>query len=164
MINPGEDITADFLNSLPPQAGVCALQTVNSTTQAPVNNCSFPVVSGGTYLVIANLWLDANSGGSAEFKWTGPSASLVLMQWDFTLINTGSSTTGSTDASATTGYNTGFLVSNTFGTNRYRATGWATFTFSAAGTLALVVANGAGASDTFNIIPGSRVTVLQQQV
>lgn len=158
----GQRLTAAELNAVTPQTGyVPTTQTVNSTSQVQVAGCAFPV-NAETYAVRVVLFLDCNNGGQAEMKFTGPAASLVTMQWSFALLGTGSSTIGETDVSATTGYNTGFLLSNTFSTNRFRAIGEATFTFTAAGTLALAIANGSGASDTFNIIPGSRMDIQQQ--
>jgi hypothetical protein len=160
----GSTATAAGIDSLAPQIGVSAGQTVNSTTPVGVTGMSFPVAAA-TYLVACWFVIDANSGGQARFRFTGPAASLTLM--GITTLQQGTLTYNPNGQTSNgTGYNTGDIdapVSGTFATAFHIVQIWATFTFTAPGTLALECANAAGASDTFEIYPGSQMSVLQQQ-
>lgn len=156
----GSAATAAAVDSLTPQIGISAGQTINSTTPAVISGFSFPVAAT-TYIVTAHVVIDANSGGTGEFRWTGPTTSLTLM----TLIcyQAATSTADPTTVeSNSTGYNSGFLTTQAFGTTFYVCDLECTFTFSAAGTLALECANTTGSSNPFIVYPGSRVSVQQQ--
>jgi hypothetical protein len=157
----GSAITAQALDGLAVQFAVSAGQSIASTTPAAVSGFSFPVVVG-TYIARAHLVIDANSGGTAEFRWTGPTASLVLLSLEcqptatldgYQVANTSNGT----------GYNTGFIDSQLFSTAFYVCNLEAVLTFTAAGTLALEAANLAGASDTWEIYAGSYMSVILQQ-
>jgi hypothetical protein len=155
----GSAITAQALDSLAPQIAVSAGQSIVSTTPAAISGLSFPVAAA-TYDVYAWILIDANSGSGAHFRWTGPTASLTIMDID-TVQMAGASPTQETQSSNGDGYNTGDLDSMSFATDFYRSILTATFVFSAAGTLALQVANVAGASPTFSVYVGSKLRVQQ---
>jgi hypothetical protein len=161
-IQPGQPITAAFLNSLAPQISVVPGQTISSTSPAGVGSVSFPVVNGTTYIGYAWLTLDANSGGTAEFRWTGPATPTQLGMGILTQqLNTADAYQQGTTESAT-GYNSGFLDTPTLATTLYIVQLWIIIEPSASGTLALICANAAGGSDTFSL--GLGYVSLQQQL
>jgi hypothetical protein len=156
----GERLTAAALNAALPQSAIVASsQTISSTSPAVISGFSFPV-SAGSYFATVWCILDAASGGTGKFRFTGPTASMTIMgimtQQMATLdaYQSGSTSNGS-------GYNTGDIDTPTLATAFYITQLWGTFVFSDPGTLALEVANGAGASDTFEIYTGSWMQVQQ---
>ena len=160
----GQRLTAAALNSvIPATAFLAANQTVNSTTPAAVSGFAFPVSNGNTYVATCWFIIDANSGGDAQFRFTGPTASLTIMGFMLQQENT-------LDAyqvaktSNSTGYNSGTLDTGvTFAATFYIAQLWGTFTMTADGTLGLSCANATGASDTFTLYAGSWMSVQQVQ-
>jgi LysM repeat protein len=159
----GQAITADLLNAMIPQTGVAPGQTVSSTSPQPVTGFTADVESGNTYIVYCKITLDAGAGGGqGEFRFTGPaSPTLCVMQMSTAQVATATVTVGETDVETATGYNSGFLDTQTLAGTRYRVQIWMTLTPSADGTLALEVANVAGASDTFSVQAGSYMRVEQ---
>lgn len=159
----GQPITADLLNAMIPQIGVAPGQTVSSTSPVAITGFTANVVAGNTYIVLAFMTLDAGGGGGqGEFRWTGPaSPTLCVMQMSTSQVATSTVTVGETDVETATGYNSGFLDTQTLAGTRYRVQSWMRLTPSASGTLALQVANVSGATDTFSIQAGSYLRVEQ---
>jgi hypothetical protein len=137
---------------------VNAGQTINSTGMGHI--FSGFAVTPGYYLVEAHLIVDANAGGSATFRFTGPAASGYLMTFRKLQMNTSDGTTDG-ETSGGSGYNTGSIgPTGTFAATFYSIhfTGcW--WDFTASGSFGLECANTAGASDTFDIYTGSTMTV-----
>jgi len=158
----GSSVTDVALNQLPPQVGIAAFQVIDNTIPTIINTFEFGVIAA-TYSVEAVLFLDTNAGGAGQFQFAGPgSPALVEMQLSTAQLNTGTVTVTESDFSTSTGYNSGFLQTMTFGAFvHYRAILQATFTFTTFGTLWLAAANVTGASNPWNVIAGSRMTVQQ---
>ena len=162
--NAGEAITAAALNSLPPQISVLGTtQTVSSTSPVQVGSFSAIVADGVTYIGRAKITVDANSGGTGEFRWTGP-ADPTLLEMDIVSQQTATADAYQNAAiESATGYNSGFLSTPELATASYIVWLEITITPSADGTLELICANAAGGSDTFNLGIGSYLRVDQQQ-
>ena len=159
----GQTITADLLNAMIPQYSVLqTTQTIGSTSPVQVGNFAATLVAGNTYIGRAKLTVDANSGGTAEFRWTGP-ASPSLLEMDIMSQQTGTADAYQNgDIEGSTGYNSGFLDTPEFATTLYVVWLEITITPSADGTLELLCANAAGASDEFSLGVGSYLKVEQQ--
>ena len=161
----GSSITAGALDSLAPQISVLSTtQTIGSTSPVQVGGFAFPVTSGLTYVGYVWATVDANSGGTAEFRWTGPASPTLLAMGILTQqLNTADAYQQGT-VQAATGYNSGFLDTPTLATTLYIVQLWITITPSASGTLALLAANAAGASDTYALGIGTYCSLHQQVV
>jgi hypothetical protein len=158
----GSSITAAALGALAPQISVLGTtQTIGSTSPVQVGGFAFPVTEGATYIGRVKLTVDANASGRAEFRWTGP-ASPDLLEMDIMSqqCNTADGYQNG-DVEGSTGYNSGFLETPELATTQYVVWLEITITPSASGTLALLCANAAGASDTFNLGVGSYLTLQQ---
>jgi hypothetical protein len=155
-------VPAGSLNAMVPQISVLATsQTVGSTSPVQVGSFAATLVAGNTYTGRAKITVDANSGGTAEFRWTGPaSPSLLEMDIMSQQLNTADAYQQGTVQSAT-GYNSGFLDTPELATTLYIVWLEITITPSADGTLELICANAAGASDTFDLGVGSYLRVEQ---
>jgi len=158
----GQAITAQALDELAPQISVLGTtQTIGSTSPVQVGGFAFPVEEGATYLGYVWLTVDANSGGTAEFRWTGPASpdllNMVIMSQQLRTADAYQNG----DVESATGYNSGFLETPELATTLYLVQLWVTITPSATGTLALLCANAAGASDTFNLGVGSYFSLQQ---
>ena len=162
----GQRLTAAELNALAPQSAVLATsQTVNSTSPAAVSGFSFAVTEDVTYLGYAWIVVDANSGGTGEFRWTGPASPSLLVMGIETQQTASNDVYQVATVSNSTGYNSGFLDSpsgsEAYSTAFYIVQLWITITPASSGTLALECANVEGGSDTFNLYPGSWATLTQ---
>lgn len=117
-------------------------------------------VTPGYYLAEVHLIVDADAGGAATFRFTGPAASAWLMtyrKWE--MGTTDGVTDGETSGGG--GYNSGSIgptatFANTFYSIHFTGCWW---DFTASGAFGLECANTAGASDTFGIYTGSTMTV-----
>jgi hypothetical protein len=160
----GQTLTAEAMNNALPHTSVVAgTQTISSTSPVWIVGLSAELTADATYIGRAKITVDANSGGTAEFRWTGP-ASPTLLEMDIMSqqCNTADAyQNGGVESS--TGYNSGFLSTPELATTQYVVWLEITITPSADGTLELQCANAAGASDTFNIGTGSYLTVQQAQ-
>ena len=151
LFQAGSPITAAALNSLYPQDSVTTGQTIGSTSPVQVGSFSANLVAGNTYFGKAKITIDANSGGTAEFRWTGP-ASPSLLEMDIVSQQTATADAYQNAAiESATGYNSGFISTPELATTSYIVWLEITITPSASGTLELLCANAAGASDTFSI-------------
>jgi len=132
-------------------------QTIISTTPVNITGLSVPVTAGA-YRVKAEIVLDVGAGGgAADFRFTGPAASTILMTLTCQQLNTSTVVITSVESNSA-GYNSGFLATQVLGATFYLVQIWATFVFTAAGTLALQGAEGTSL-DTWEIYPGSLWTV-----
>ena len=158
--NAGQALTAASLDALPPQISAVTGQTISSTSPVGVGSVSFPVTGGITYIGNAWLTLDANAGGTAEFRWTGPgSPTLLGMGIESQQTATADAYQNATLESAT-GYNSGFISTPELAGAQYIVQLTIIITPSADGDLALICANAAGDSDTFSL--GLGYVTLQQ--
>jgi hypothetical protein len=158
----GQPITAALLNAMIPQDSVLATtQTIGSTSPVQVGSFAATLAAGATYIGHAKIPVDANTGGTAEFRWTGP-ASPTLLEMDIMSqqCNTADAYQNG-DVESATGYNSGFLSTPVLATAQYVVWLEITIVPSAGGTLELLCANAAGASDTFNLGVGSYLSVRQ---
>lgn len=148
----GQPITAALLNAMIPQISVLvSAQTISSTSPVQVGSFSADLVAGNTYIGRAKLTIDASSGGTAEFRWTGPD-SPSLLEMDIVSQQTATADAYQNAAiESATGYNSGFLDTPEFAATLYIVWLEIVITPSADGTLELLAANVAGASDTFSI-------------
>lgn len=159
----GQPITADLLNAMIPQTGVSAGQGIGSTSPVAITGFTADVVAGNTYLVYCWITIDAGGGGGqGEFRFTGPaSPTLCSMQLSAAQLSTATVTVTESAEETVTGYNAGFLDTQTFSATQYRVQLWMTLIPSADGTLVLECANTAGGSDGFTIQAGSYMRVEQ---
>ena len=148
---------AGFLANAQPWVGMLTSGSIDSTTPAVISP-SYPVAANTSYVAHAWMIIDANAGGTAEFRWTGPAASLTIMgltcQENATLDAYPAS-----NSSNGAGYNTGFIDTQELGAAFYICELWLTLTTTAAGDLALECANLAGASDAPEIYAGGWLEV-----
>lgn len=148
----GQSITAQALDSLAPQSAVLATsQVIGSTSPVQVGSWAFPVQEGATYIGYAWITIDAAAGGTAEFRWTGPDSPDLLGMGIMSQQTATADAYQNAALASATGYNTGFIDTPEFAGAQYIVQLWIIITPSAAGTLALICANAAGASDTFTL-------------
>ena len=75
----GQTLTAAALNAIVPQTSVLATaQTIGSTSPVQVGSFSADLAEGVTYTGYAWFTVDANTGGTGEFRWTGPADPTLL--------------------------------------------------------------------------------------
>lgn len=160
----GQIMTAQAMNAaLPHTSVVVGTQTISSTSPTWVVGLSAQLTAGVTYVGRAKITVDANSGGTAEFRWTGPASPTILEMDIMSQQCDTADAYQNGDVESATGYNSGFLSTPTLANTQYVVWLEITILAPADGTLELQCANAAGASDTFNIGIGSYLTVLPVQ-